>query len=116
MNAADGAAADGEVLGVGGHGAAVHVADAGDDTVAGHFLVAHAEVMGVVLGVQTELHESVGLKEGVDALAGAHEALLFALGEFVEAAGGIGPLAFFFELFKQCWVDGHGGGLVKLQG
>src|SRR5690606_629311 len=64
VHAADGAAADGEVLAVGGDGAAVHVADAGDDAVAGHGFAGQAEVVALVLGVHAELHEGAGLEEG----------------------------------------------------
>ena len=70
------AAKHGEVLGEDEHHAAVDGAVAGDDTVTGHLLLGHAEVVAAVLLEHVPLFESTGVEQQLDALAGCQLALL----------------------------------------
>ena len=73
-------AEDGEVLGEGVDDAAVDAAGAGDDAVARHDLVGHAEVEAAMRDELVDLLEGAGVEELGDALAGG------------ELAGGVLPL------------------------
>jgi hypothetical protein len=80
---------------------AAHVADAADHAVSGHGLFGHAEVVAVVLRVQSEFHEGAGLEEGLQPFAGAEQALLVAFRELVGSAGVVGNGAPGGEFLEQ---------------
>ena len=63
------AAEHGKILGEGKDGAAVDRAEAGDDAVAGDFLLLHAEIAGAVLDEHVEFFERIAVHEQFDALA-----------------------------------------------
>ncbi len=83
VNAAQRAAADGEVLAEGGHQAAVHEAGAGHDAVARDGFAFHAEVVAIVVGVHAAFLEGAGLEKRVQPVAGGHQALFAAGVQFV---------------------------------
>ncbi len=106
LHLGEGAAQDGEILGVDGHAAAVDLAEAGDHAVAGILLVGHAEVADVVRRQPAELLEAAAVQQQVDALARCQLALGVLIGDSLFAAAQLGPgphLAEFFEfVFHLC--------------
>jgi hypothetical protein len=86
VNGTDGAAANGEILGVGGNGAAIDVSGRADDAVAGHLAFFQSEVETRVVGVHAELDERSAIEEGGEPLAGRAQALLVAFPDAVDAA------------------------------
>lgn len=100
MDAPEGAAADGEVLAVGGDGASFDKAGPTDHAIIGQLFGFHAERGAAVLGVHAEFLEGARVEKGFEALAGCEHALLFALGEFVQASGFACLLAAIFEVFQ----------------
>ncbi len=101
MDAAERAAADGEILTEGRHRPSVDVANTGDDAVAGHGLALQPEVVAVMLGVQAPFHERVFLEKDGQTVAGGQEAFPAAFSELFRAARGIGRLAPFLKFVEQ---------------
>ncbi len=79
VHVAEGPALAQEVGGRAGHRTAVHQAEAGNDAVAGDFLLAHAEVVAVVAHMHADFREGAFLKEVPHAVAGCHFALFMSL-------------------------------------
>ena len=104
VHLAEGAAAGGEVLGVGADGAPVYRAEAGDHAVGGDGYLVHAEVGRAVLDEEVGLLEGAFIEKKVEPLAGREFAglVLFLDGLFA-AAGlklGLEPGQFFKVFFQ----------------
>ena len=100
VDAADGAAADGEVLGEGGDLAAIDDAGGADDAVTGHLAFFQAEIGARMVGVHAELDEGAAVEECGEALAGGEQAFFVAFFDAVDAAADEGFLAAEFECLQ----------------
>ena len=81
LHLGEGAAQDGEILGIDRHPAAIDLAEAGDHAVAGKLLVGHAEVADVVRRQAAQLLEAAAVQQQIDALAGRQLALGVLVGQ-----------------------------------
>lgn len=86
VHVAEGTALGKEVGSGAGDGASVHQAEAGDDAVAGDFLLFHAEVVAVVAHVHAYFREGAFFKKVPHAVAGGHFALFMPLVDLFLAA------------------------------
>ncbi len=88
MGLAEGTAEDSEILAEDEDKAAIDRAMAGDDTVAGDLLVAHAEVTAPVLDEHVPFLEGTGIGQKIDALARSKPALgMLGIGPALAATG-----------------------------
>jgi len=101
VRARQAAAEHGEVLGEDVDDLAVDRAPAGDDAVAGHLLVLHAEVGAAVLDEHVELLERALVQQQVDPLAGGQLALGVLGGDPRLAAAGLGLIATTVEFVEN---------------
>ena len=79
LNLTHGAADDGEILGVSVDDAAVYLAVAANNTITGEVLFFLAKIVAAVDNEGVDLNEGVGIKQGLQALASGHFALLVLL-------------------------------------
>ncbi len=93
VDGADGAAADGEILGEGGDLAAIDRAGGADDAVTGHLAFFEAEVDAGMVGVHSELDEVAAVEERGESFAGAEQAFFVAFFDAVDAASDEGFFA-----------------------
>jgi hypothetical protein len=107
MDAPERAAADGEILAVGGDRPAVDEAGAADHAVVGQRHLFHAEAMAGMLRVHPEFLVGARVEKQLEPLAGAEDALVLAFGELVLATGLAGLLAAVFQFLQQLGIDGH---------
>ncbi len=101
MGFGQGAAIDGEILTEHEHQATVEGPVAGDDAVAGHLLLLHAEVGAAVLDEHVPLFEGVRVQKQLDALAGGQFALGMLSLYTLDTAPEAGFLALFFQLLND---------------
>jgi hypothetical protein len=93
-----GTAEHGEILAKDEDQAAVDGAVADHHAVAGHLVLAHAEVAAAMLDEHVPLLEGAFVEQNLDALAGGELALLVLRLDPARAAAGAGPFALFLEL------------------
>ena len=79
LNLTHGAADDGEILGVSVDDAAIYLAVAANNTITGEVLFFLTKIGAAVDNEGVDLNEGVGIKQGLQALASGHFALLVLL-------------------------------------
>ena len=107
VHVAEGPALGQEVGGRAGHRTAVHQAEAGNDAVAGDFLLAHAEVVAVVAHMHADFREGAFLKEVPHAVAGCHFALFMSLVDLFLTAAEDYLLAAAVQIVNQFGINSH---------
>ena len=107
VHVAEGAALGQEVGGRAGDRTAVHEAKAGNDAVAGDFLLAHAEVVAVVAHMHADFREGAFFKEVPHAVAGRHFALFVSLVDLFLTAAEDDLLAAAVQIVNQFGINSH---------